>query len=382
MSQSPELAPRADAAVGARPGADGRRRQRRTAVERHERPADEHRIATALERVASLPTLSEPRNRALRALLGPESSEADLIRAIESDVGLTVAVLRNANRVERARGAAGRQTRPDGIASVPCAVSTLGREAVELVIGRIATVELFEGGRGCEADFECFRLHAVATQRAADRLARELDYRRRDELLVSSLLHDVGKLVLIHAYDGYPERVVGQARTPEERLRAEQREFGVDHAVYGGLLVRAWGLPDRLAGAIGRHHAPAGDRHAALVRLADLVAHYWHGHPTGHGQLLEAARAVGLAPSALRSLTYELTAATGDTPRPVEPSPLSHKQTEVLRGLALGQVYKQIGADLGLAPSTVRSHVHAVYQKLGVLDRSQAVLRATERGWL
>jgi DNA-binding NarL/FixJ family response regulator len=47
-----------------------------------------------------------------------------------------------------------------------------------------------------------------------------------------------------------------------------------------------------------------------------------------------------------------------------------------------GRSTKDIGAELGLAASTVRSHLHNVYITLGVSDRAQAVLRATEMGWL
>jgi DNA-binding NarL/FixJ family response regulator len=54
----------------------------------------------------------------------------------------------------------------------------------------------------------------------------------------------------------------------------------------------------------------------------------------------------------------------------------------VLHGLAEGKVYKQIALELNLSASTVRSHLHNVYGKLGALDRAQAVLMATEHGWL
>jgi DNA-binding NarL/FixJ family response regulator len=50
--------------------------------------------------------------------------------------------------------------------------------------------------------------------------------------------------------------------------------------------------------------------------------------------------------------------------------------------LAEGKVYKQIASELGLSSSTVRTHLHRVYLRLGVVDRAQAVLIATERGWL
>ena len=54
----------------------------------------------------------------------------------------------------------------------------------------------------------------------------------------------------------------------------------------------------------------------------------------------------------------------------------------MLRRLAEGKVYKQIARELGLATSTVRTHLHNTYSKLGAVDRAQAVLIATERGWI
>jgi DNA-binding NarL/FixJ family response regulator len=54
----------------------------------------------------------------------------------------------------------------------------------------------------------------------------------------------------------------------------------------------------------------------------------------------------------------------------------------MIRLLAEGKLYKEIAPELGVSMSTVRTHLHAVYEKMGVADRAQAVLRATEMGWL
>ena len=48
---------------------------------------------------------------------------------------------------------------------------------------------------------------------------------------------------------------------PEERLRRERRELGVDHALVGAVLVRRWGLPSSIAAAVERHHSPDADGH-------------------------------------------------------------------------------------------------------------------------
>jgi len=54
----------------------------------------------------------------------------------------------------------------------------------------------------------------------------------------------------------------------------------------------------------------------------------------------------------------------------------------MLRELAKGSSYKEIGTELGVSVSTVRTHFHHIYIALGVNNRAQAVLTATERGWL
>jgi DNA-binding CsgD family transcriptional regulator len=64
------------------------------------------------------------------------------------------------------------------------------------------------------------------------------------------------------------------------------------------------------------------------------------------------------------------------------PCPLTSRETEILICLADGMVYKEIARELSLTTSTVRSHLHHIYHKLGVADRAQAVLLATRRGWI
>ena len=189
--------------------------------------------------------------------------------AVESDVALVITVLRIANRTA--------QRKKGKIASIPEAVEVLTPDGRRGARRRAPPPSTSSSARpGWDLMPERFRLHAVATQAAADRLARELDYEDRDELLCSALLHDIGKLVLVHAYPGYPEQIHGEARTPEARIHRERLELGVDHALVGGVLARRWGLPNRLAVAIERHHADDAEGEAALVRLADMLAHYAH----------------------------------------------------------------------------------------------------------
>ena len=165
-------------------------------------------------------------------------------------------------------------------------------------------------------------------------------------------------------------------------MHRERRELGVDHALVGGVLARRWGLPTAVASAIERHHSEDATGEAAFVRLADMLAHYAQGDQISPTSLLKVARAVGLGPAELRSVMYDLPYPTSGRPRQIDPCPLSGREVEVLKRLAEGKVYKQIAAELQLSTSTVRTHLHNIYGKLGAVDRAQAVLIATERGWL
>jgi putative nucleotidyltransferase with HDIG domain len=332
------------------------------------------RLTHAFEALEAYPALAESRNRVLRLVREDRPSVGGVVAAVESDVALVVTVLRMANR-------AGARTK-GRISSIPEAVEILSPEGVEALAARAATFDFFERTPGWDVAPERFRIHAIATQSAADRLAREIEYEDRDHLLCSALLHDVGKLVLVHAYPGYPGQIHGQARTPEDRLHKERIELGVDHALVGGVLARRWSLPNRLATAIERHHSDEAEGEAALVRLADMLAHYGHSQPVSPKELLKAAKACGLNGESLRSVMYELPQGAGGGKRSVDPCPLSNREVEVLKRLAEGKVYKQIAHDLELSTSTVRTHLHNTYAKLGAVDRAQAVLMATERGWI
>jgi HD-like signal output (HDOD) protein len=165
------------------------------------------RLTAAFEALEAFPALAESRNRLLRIVSQERVAGSEVVGAVESDVALVIATLRLANQVEgRSRGR---------VESVVTAVELLSPEAVQALASRARTYDFFERSSVWDAAPERFRLHGVATQRAADRLAAETGYEHRDRLMVTALLHDIGKLVLMHAYPGYPAQVHQGARTPE-----------------------------------------------------------------------------------------------------------------------------------------------------------------------
>lgn len=58
---------------------------------------------------------------------------------------------------------------------------------------------------------------------------------------------------------------------------------------------------------------------------------------------------------------------------------LTQREQEILNLLAAGRTNHQIATMLYITPGTVRVHVHAILKKLGVRDRTQAVVAAFEK---
>lgn len=63
-----------------------------------------------------------------------------------------------------------------------------------------------------------------------------------------------------------------------------------------------------------------------------------------------------------------------------EPDPLTERETEILRLMAGGYSNKEIARSLDVAEGTVKNHVSNILSKLGVRDRTRAVLKALELG--
>jgi DNA-binding NarL/FixJ family response regulator len=62
--------------------------------------------------------------------------------------------------------------------------------------------------------------------------------------------------------------------------------------------------------------------------------------------------------------------------------PLTPREQEVLGLLKLGHTNRQVARELVISPGTAKNHVEHIIQKLGVSDRTQAVVKALQLGIL
>jgi DNA-binding NarL/FixJ family response regulator len=102
-------------------------------------------------------------------------------------------------------------------------------------------------------------------------------------------------------------------------------------------------------------------------------------------QLVSAIRVIAtggslFAPSVTRRLIEEFTRRDGGAVPPPEIDTLTAREVDVLRLVARGLTNAEIAAELVVSEHTVKTHVAHILQKLGLRDRTQAVVVAYESG--
>lgn len=99
-----------------------------------------------------------------------------------------------------------------------------------------------------------------------------------------------------------------------------------------------------------------------------------------HDELVQAIRSAHAGRQVISSDMQRITTQrTGDT---APPARLTPREEEVLDLLREGFTNSEIGRLLGISTRTAKAHVAAVIEKLGVVDRTQAVARGYELGLL
>jgi two-component system nitrate/nitrite response regulator NarL len=212
------------------------------------------------------------------------------------------------------------------------------------------------------------------------------DLPRRVRVLAADR-HPLFRAAVTRAISERPElELVGPARDGREALAA----IGVEKPDVALIDPTLTGLTgEQILNAIGRDGmrtrvvllAADGDPALAYAAIAGGAAGYLT-KDVDASELCDAITAVArgktvLAPG-LQSGIFGEIRSRGIRERPL----LTDREREILRLISEGLNARQIAARLQLAPSTVKTHLHHVYDKLGVAERAAAVAEAMRRGLL
>ena len=166
-----------------------------------------------------------------------------------------------------------------------------------------------------------------------------------------------------------PNLVVMDVRMPEMDGLSATREIGRRFADVSVLLLTTYENEDYLLEAIRAGAAGYVLKDAPESQLINAIRKALDGEPTLNRRL---------ATELLRRLANEVRDVL-PMQKPTDlPEPLTSRELEVLRLLALGYTNRQIAEELVISLGTVKNHVEHIRAKLGVSDRTQAVVKALE----
>lgn len=192
------------------------------------------------------------------------------------------------------------------------------------------------------------------------------------EGVVRALSAADGIEVVAEADDGAEALEVIRARRPQVAL-LDYRMPGLDGAAVAAA-VTSEALPTRVLVLSGH------DESAIVYSALEDGAAGFLPKESSRAEIVKAVRdcAAGrdVLPSALAA------GLVSEVRRRKEGPALSDREAEVLGGIAQGKSVPVIAGELFLAPSTVKTHVQRLYEKLGVTDRAAAVAEAMRRGLL
>lgn len=192
-----------------------------------------------------LPVLSIVASQALQLIQDPRTTNQKIKDLICQDPSLAARVLRVANS-------------PFFSGRIPAftisdALFRLGIANLTNVIVVAATGEFFN-----ESDpvIQFLWDHSKLVAMSASYLAKLLAFENVEEVFVAGLLHDIGKLVILHQYPDIYKPMLQEAVLSHKRLHLlEDESFNFfNHMTIGGLVINKWKLHASIAETARFHH--------------------------------------------------------------------------------------------------------------------------------
>jgi HD-like signal output (HDOD) protein len=197
----------------------------------------------------------------------PMSSAANIAAVVNRSPSLTALLLKIVNSAF--------YDFPSKIDKVSQAVTLIGtREISGLALG-ISILSTFKNIPKDIIDMYAFLKHSLACGILARVIAAHLNLPQTEQLFVSGLLHDLGRLILYIYFPKETHNIITRSRNRSSLLYKEEKNYlGCNHAQVGRQLMKWWKLPVMLENNVLYHHKPSGAQQpvpATIVHLADVI---------------------------------------------------------------------------------------------------------------
>ncbi len=164
---------------------------------------------------------------------------------------------------------------PAPIDSIARAVTVIGTKEISSLALGISIIKIFNDIPNTLIDMKSFLQHSLACGIVSRILAATMNIPQTEQLFISGLLHDLGRLIVYKYYPDQAKSMLNRAIEAENLLfKEESLFFGCNHTHLGRYLMQQWKLPLILENNVFYHHNPsAADSPVlpAIVHLADII---------------------------------------------------------------------------------------------------------------
>lgn len=200
-------------------------------------------------------------------IANPLSSAEDIAQVVQRSPSLTALLLKIVNSPFYGF--------PSKIDKISLAVTLIGtREISGLALG-ISIISLFNNIPEEILSMNSFLRHSLACGIISRILAAHKSIPQTEQMFVSGLLHDLGRLILYSYFPEESRNIINRARSSSRLLYQQENDsLGCNHTDLVKELLQRWKLPMVLENNVFYHHRPSEAQQplpATLVHLADLI---------------------------------------------------------------------------------------------------------------
>ncbi len=202
-------------------------------------------------------------------IANPLASAEDIARVVSKSPSLAAILLKIVNSPLYAF--------PSKIDTIPRAVTLIGTQEISSLALGIHTISIFKDIPKDMVDMHLFLKHSLACAIISRVLCAYKNIAQTEQLFVSGLLHDLGRLILYKYYPEQAKKILIRAESSKALLHKEEKKgIGCRHTDIGRDLLKKWKIPFSIENNVFYHHNPSGANNqtsATIVHLADIIAH-------------------------------------------------------------------------------------------------------------
>ncbi|HSO20801.1 MAG TPA: HDOD domain-containing protein [Desulfosarcina sp.] len=204
-----------------------------------------------------------------QVIADPRTTSNDVAREVNKSPSLAAMLLKIVNSAYYGF--------PAKIDRLTRAVTIIGTKEISGLALGISVMQAFKDIPQEVLNMNAFIRHSLACGMISRILAAQNNMAQTEQLFVSGLLHDIGKLIVHKYYPDHARACMDRGLSNDSAIfSTEKAIIGMNHAQIARRLLEKWNLPPELATNVIHHHSPdraPNAKKAGIVHLADIITH-------------------------------------------------------------------------------------------------------------